>query len=229
MIFLIYPKYVGGKFISNCLALSKYCVVQNSALAKIDLKFKNIDQSYYDFKLNSILKSLPVKDQITNWSMFEFGCDKLYGINEAFYQDNDIKTIREQISTNKMLEEIQAHHKNSCTIVHDYRTLMKELVIFPNAKIIEFKNFDAFRKLSAQLKSSIDPTQDSTYNLTKEYHYKDQDFYQLESFVVDVDATFMEWYPFNQMMMLLYDFMGFDDYNSELVYKFWVAYTNLHR
>lgn len=101
------------------------------------------------------------------------------------------------------------------------------MLIYPQAKIIEFKNFDKFRELSAQLKGGNTTSND--YISAKEYHYKDQEFYRLESYMIDVDNTYMEWYPFNQLMQGLYDYLGFDDYNSELVYKFWVAYTNLHR
>jgi len=229
MIILVYPTYTGGKFIANCLALSRHCVVQSEPLARLDLKFKKFDPTYYEFKLKSVMKSLPPIDNMRNWFDYEFGCDKLYGIHEDFYKENNIKTIRERISCNVVLNDILTQGKLSCTITHDYRTLMKQMLIYPQAKIIEFKNFDNFRALAATLKSSKHTLTDNGYISAREYYYKDQEFYQLDSFMIDVDNTFMEWHPFNQMMQELYDYLGFDDYNSELVYKFWVAYTNLHR
>lgn len=229
MIILTYPTYVGGKFIANCLALSRHCVVQQEQLASIDLKFTKFDQTYYDFKFKSVLKSLPPRDQMTNWLGFEFGCDKLYGIHEDFYKNNDINTIRQTVAENRMITKIREHNRLGCKITHDYRTLMKEIIIYPTAKLIEFKNFDNFRYIAAKLKSKTDPTIEPGYTESKKYHYNDQNFYQLDSYMIDVDNTFMEWFPFNQMMQGLYEYMGFDDYNAELMYKFWVEYTNLHR
>jgi hypothetical protein len=228
MIILNYPQYVGGKFIANCLALSRHCVIQSKALAQLDLKFKTDNPGYYEFKLKSVMKSLPPQDQMKHWLNYEFGCDKLYGIHEEFYKQHSVKDIRERIASNTVLNDILSAGKWSCTITHDYRTLMKQMLIYPQAKILEFKNFDNFRNLSAKLKGNVDLTM-KEHKATREYYYKDQEFYQLESFVIDVDNTFMEWYPFSQMMSDLYDYLGFDDYNSELMYKFWVAYTNLHR
>ena len=230
MIALIYPKYVGGKFITNCLALSKHCVVQRANLALKDIEYTGVDNTYYDFKLASVMKTIPPKELIRNWGKFEFGCDQLYGVGEEFYREKSVKEIRDYLSKNVIIKKLNEANKDSCIISHDYETFLKYLYIHNNAKIIEFKNFDQFRKLSALAKDPRpEHVYDEDYTVGANYYNRMRDFYQFDSFKIDVDATFMEWYPFNQMMMLLYDFMGFDDYNSELVYKFWVAYTNLHR
>ena len=39
LIIMKYPPYAGGKFISNCLALSKHAVVQNEFIADLDYRF----------------------------------------------------------------------------------------------------------------------------------------------------------------------------------------------
>lgn len=230
MILLNYPKYVGGKFISNCLALSRYCVVQEKQLAMIDLNTSVFDEKYYQAKLASVLKSLPNKTQLKMWLQFEYGCDRIYDVNEDFYKEKSIQEIKDYISTNEIIKLIISKGRKSCLITHDYQTLLKYLIVHTNAFVIEFNNFDKFRKTAALLKDH-NPAHigDEDWVTGRNFYHNMRNFYQLNSFIIDVDNTFMEWYPFNQMMQNLYEYLGFDDYNAELTYKFWVEYTNLHR
>ena len=224
MIILIYPKYVGGKFISNCLALSKNCVVQDEKIAKMDLKLNSESLRYYDFKLQTVMKSLPNKGDLKKWGEYEYGCEELYGIDEQTYKQSSIKKLKDIVDNIKILS-ILKDKKESCLIAHDYRTAMKYLLVHRDAKIIEFRNFDKFRDLALSLKSDTKP---DGYDLSRTYHYKDQEFFKLDSYMIDVDSTFFDQLNFTEMMKNLYDYLGFEDFNEVLLYSFYSAYMELH-
>lgn len=226
MILLIYPKYVGGKFISNCLALSRHCVVQNATIAKMDLNCKH-PEKYYQFKLASVLKTLPEKSNLSKWADYEFGCTELYGIDEDFYKDSSITNIKDTIKSIEIFNTLQQHNKQSCLIAHDFRTLLKYLLIFPGARVVDFYNYREFRQLAASLKCG--DVNEQGYKLAETYHINDRQFYQLDSFNIDVDDTFFSWHKFNTMMERLYRYLDFDDYQPELVKQFWEQYINLHK
>jgi hypothetical protein len=225
MILLIYPKYVGGKFIANCLALSKDCVVQDQQIAHLDLKQNPSNANYYDFKLKSVLKTLPKFENMSDWGNYEYGCEDLYGINEDFYKENSIANIRDRIEQIDIIKVLTNNNKESCLIAHDYRTALKYLLVYPDAKIIEFKNFDQFRANATRAKSG---TIDKDYELARQYHYQDQEFFKLDSFMIDVDNTFYDWYMFSAMTARMYQYLGFEDFKSGLVHKFWSSYIELH-
>jgi len=226
MILLIYPKFVGGKFISNCLALSRHCVAQDARIADLESKMKKYDQRYYDFKLSVVMKSLPNAEHMKDWLNYEYGCFQLYGIDEEDYKQLSILDLKEKVARLDVVNILANNNKNSCIITHDYRTAMKYLLVHPTATIIEFKNFDVFRDRARALKST--GQDDDDYDFSRQYHYQDQDFFKLDSFMIDVDNTFFEWQAFDNMMRKLYWVLEFDDYNSELIYKFWNSYITLH-
>jgi hypothetical protein len=228
MILLVYPKYVGGKFISNCLSLSRHCVVQHKDLALADLAFKDHDDSYYNFKLKAVMRSIPPSQLIKRWAQFEFGCKELYGVDEVFYQDSSVKEIKEYIANSEIFKKLDNHQ--SCVITHDYQTFLKYLYIHNDAKIVDFVNFDRFRRLAATLKDPRpEHVGDEDYLTGENYYAKMRDFYQFESFSVDVDDTFFSWDKFNPMMESMYQHMGFDDYQPDLVKQFYEAYIALHQ
>lgn len=229
MILLVYPKYVGGKFISNCLALSKHCVVQEKTLAEKDLSFTSTDENYYQFKLRAILKSLPSsKSLVRQWARYEFGCAELYGIDEEFYREKSIAEIKQHIGSSEIFEKLK--DRNPCIVTHDYQTLLKYTYVFKDAQIIEFENFDKFRRLAA-LKKDPNPKHvgDDDYVTGENFYYNMKNFYQFDSFTIDVDRTFFDWEEFNQMMRSLYEYLKFDDYQEDLIKQFYEAYIALHK
>jgi hypothetical protein len=195
-------------------------------IAQLDMKIKTTDEKYYQFKLNSILKTLPIIEEMSMWSSFEYGCKELYGIDEEFYKTNSIEVIRETINQNDIIQALQTNTKESCIICHDFRTFLKYIVVHPNAKRIEFDNFNKFRQIAASLKGH-ELTQED-YKLSEMYYTNDQKFYQLDSFVVNVDEVFFDWDKFDKMMGKLYNYLGFDDYQPNLVKDYWSQYINLH-
>jgi hypothetical protein len=78
----MFPRFAGGKFISNCLALSKKCYPQDITCAEYLLK----NPEDYKFRFDSVMKTLPpTRKEMINWiSTYEFGDSRLYGM-ETFY------------------------------------------------------------------------------------------------------------------------------------------------
>ena len=225
MILLIYPKFVGGKFISNCLALSRHCVAQDRRIGLLESRMTVYDKKYYDFKLAVVMKSLPKLEDMNNWLSYEYGCFQLYGIDEEHYKQNSIRDLKEEIAKMEVIKILNNSNKQSCIISHDYRTAAKYMLVHPNATIIEFDNFDVFRDRARAIKST---GKDPDYEFSQQYHRQDQDFFKLDSFKIDVDTTFFDWPAFDDMMRHLYGYLGFDDYDPDRMYVFWDSYIQLH-
>lgn len=226
MIILNYPKYVGGKFIANCLALSKHCVVQNLDLAEQDIQ--SSDSGYYEFKLATVLNTLPTRENMVGWGGYEFGCDQLYGVDESFYINNSVEDVKKYIENLSILQKLQKANKESCLIAHDYVTLLKYKQVYPTAKIVEFSNFDQFRLTALQLKDP-NPSVDRAYISSADVYNQMRETYKFDSYVIDVDGTFFPWASFEPMIQGLYEYLGFDDFNPDLVRSYWNRYINLHR
>ena len=190
-------------------------------------KFTDYDQRYYNFKLSAVLKTLPDRSNIGNWNQYEYGCQELYRINEDFYKNNSILEIKNLINNLEILNKIKQAERDSVTITHDYRTLVKYLLVHQQADILEFCNYEQFRKISAEMKGHEISTLD--YEESHRYYVNDQKFYQLESFRIDVDGTFWDWKKFNDMMYKLYQYLEFTDYQPNLVKQFWQQYIDLHQ
>lgn len=84
-VILFFIRFAGGKFLSNCLALSKHCVSQDYQSAEYLLTHP----SDYQYRLNCVLKTLPPDQQaMINWiSQFEFDDLNLYGNAHKDWRD----------------------------------------------------------------------------------------------------------------------------------------------
>ena len=104
-IFVYYLPFSGGRFISNCLALSKNVVVNDRPLALEDLSFDAYDADYYQFKLESVLQSFPTDiTQGQPWTEFPIFDDSIY---DRVLEKNKIVC---RIAHWKKLENFQEDH-----------------------------------------------------------------------------------------------------------------------
>lgn len=67
--------FSGGKFLGNCLSLSKNICPQDPLAAEYLLHHP----TDYDYRLATVLKTLPSPDQMHLWRDFEYGDEQLYG------------------------------------------------------------------------------------------------------------------------------------------------------
>lgn len=94
LLLIYYPQFAGGKFITNCLALSKDAVHINRYLAEIDINFNQRHQIK-----NSIIEKLKKEYQIwagSSWPKFDdFVNDNYFYVDDSIAEElNTIQLLR---------------------------------------------------------------------------------------------------------------------------------------
>lgn len=205
---IFYLPFSGGKFISNCLALSRHVVVGRPDLAYQDLCFENCSAEYYQLKLHNVMQSLPT-DFHTTGQWYEFW-------------DLDIPPTY----TNGFGHVIKLAREKRKTITHNIhwpQDLQTRKQQFPNLKVIKLENFKKFNSLCYLLKSK---------NKDLERHQQGFDSWVADSpksdISIDIDNSMTSAEFFLNEIKKLYDFFGFDDYQEQLLLEFYQKYQNLH-
>jgi hypothetical protein len=250
-IIIHFPPFAGGKFISNCLSLSKHAVPQNRQAAEYLLNNPND----YAFRLDTALKSLPPKGDMINWiASYEYGDTDLYGSIHKSWRTEKLSTVSVNAITEKLsnsnLKFFICSHEGPCQVLN----LLK---VWPNATVIILKNCRKFIDIASQLKTSdLQPIESYAGNYCKEKYnvLKGQDWPTWEQFeknnyltdisemqqfyqwhlvknnkiIVDIDSTIFNKELFILEMKKLYAQLGFDDFDSEAIVKFWERYIALH-
>ena len=243
VIIIQFTRFAGGKFISNCLALSKYAVPQYDK-AGIYL-LTNPDD--YDYRLSQIQKTLPqTVEEMKQWiETYEFG-------------ENQQNSILEQLSNSNLNFFITAHSPEETA---------GYLKSWPNAKVIVLTNVRKFSDIARERKGTSAQIDDKdfygVYCVEKYNLYKINDWptwdqfndakfdirnlvnvskntlkkmarvyksYQINvpTIGLDIDNCIFDKVKFLSSMEKLYATLGYDDFNSELIMKFWGQYMNLH-
>lgn len=235
-----FPRFAGGKFISNCLALSKYAVPQDTRTARYLLN--NPDD--YNYRFNQVTKTLPPTNaEMKNWiSKYEFG-------------DRQQEPLLAQLSNSNI---------NFFLTSHQPRSTLELLALWKNAKLIVLTNFRQFSDIACKLKSNGETIESVSgnyciekYNLLKGNSWptwdklnvakfdvnnisnlsmstKDEisNFYPANTAAVtlgfDIDNSIFDKSKFLSAMETLYHQLTYDDFNSKLVGDFWQSYINLH-
>lgn len=199
--------FSGGKFVANCLALSRYVLCNHLYLANEDLQFETYDTRYYTFKLQSVLESLPKNFNITGaWQEF-------MGI--------DIPTTYAQ-GREEIINLAREKRKTICHVAHWNDDLKNYQTKYPNIKVCKLINFKKFNELSQNLKSP-NPS---------EHHVNGFDFWIDNSLPADIEIDIDE-YMYNADSFLtqtknLYSYFDLDDFQPELLLKFYTEYKKLH-
>ena len=253
-----FPRYAGGKFISNCLSLSKFCCPQDLISAEYLLNFPDD----YKYRFNSVMRTLPDRQsEMINWiGKYEFGDTQLYQTafnywkNGVQYQANNLVT---RLLKSKFRLFLTAHGGDV-----DVRNLLKA---WPDSTIIKLINHVKFSKISQGLKSNDNKTiEDHAGNYCEqkyqllagdnwptweEFESVGYDIRRLSGYtsVADEILTFYNWRGVNNTTLLfdvdsaifnrtkfliainqLYIDLGFTDFNAQLVENFWQSYMALH-
>jgi hypothetical protein len=234
-----FPQFAGGKFISNCLALSKYAVPQDAVTANYLLD--NPDD--YNYRFNQVTKTLPsTVAEMRNWiSKYEFG-------------DRQQKTSLASLSNSNLNFFFTAHQP--------YNTA-ELLTLWKNAKVLILTNFRQFSDISCKLKNNGETIESISgnycvekYNLLKgpswptwkdfntakfninnisnlptSIRYEILEFYitsNTDTIGFDIDNSIFEKSKFLSAIETLYHQLKYDDFNSKLVGDFWQSYIDLH-
>ena len=216
IIILHYPGYAGGKFLANCLTLSCRAVVQNVDLAVQDMSYRIHDKRYYQFKLATVLKTLPPdRDSMKQWHLYENGCQQFFGFDTTAYVGCSKNEIR-SLSYNHVVEQAIHKCRNFFLIAHSPDFLKTYQAVWPRAKIIQLENYQKFQTCSAQAKGytqselpEILPAISGAYRF-------------------DIDSSYFDRATFLTNIAELYRTLGYLDFSELLVGKFYDAYMSLH-
>ena len=226
-IIMLYPAYAGGKFISNCLSLSKHCVPwTNFDLSKLD---------DYQYRLQVVNQSLPNADNMKKWLRYEFNEPNT---DSEFY----IEAKQKGLSFFHMLHNADA-----------FKTWkQKDLVALTNYE--KFRQL-AY-KLKKTNRKYVDINSEERYNTLKGANWPEYNLLQRTGFdtkklelLEDAKQEIHNFYPlgssehivhtfdmntiFNKQYFLtelkcLYKKLGLEDFNAELSCIFYNNYAKIH-
>lgn len=257
-IIMSFPRYAGGKFISNCLSLSKFCCPQHPGVAKHLLNYPDD----YNYRLDAVMSTLPPdRSSMIDWiSKYEFGDTQLYQDSFTHWLSGNISEPSDLVNSllnSKFYLFLTAHGGDTAV-----RQLLK---IWPDSTIIKLINHSTFSKISKNLKSTDNKSiEEHAGNYCKqkyselaggnwptweEFESSGYDIQRLAGYdsVADEILEFYNWRNvnnktllfnidhsiFNQTQFLsametLYFNLGLVDYNPGLISKFWQSYMALH-
>jgi hypothetical protein len=138
LIIVCYPRHAGGKFLINCLGLSDNAVFQDSELVEKQLtgKFNVNDKFLY-------LRS-KLQDTKNSWRDLDLGCNRLYGFRNLIYRLGP--EIVKNLDFNSVIDELSNSNKKFFIVSHYPIEIWNHRRVWPNAKIIYFKNCANFMK-----------------------------------------------------------------------------------
>ena len=204
-----YLPFSGGKFLINCLSLSRHVAVNRPDLAKKDFEFPIHNEEYYKLKLKLVMESLPMDFHVKGWwkEFAGLDCDRTYdeGMGHVVDQARELK-------------------KTVCHVAHFSNELDEYLTKYPDTKVVKLLNFKKFNSLCFTMKAQ-------TTDL--ERHEQGFDWW-LENtpngnITVDVDGCMYDPNIFRSEIEKLYDFFELDDFNFELIEQFYKTYRWIHQ
>lgn len=223
VILAYYPTFAGGKFVINCMSLSKYSVISDPRYAVQDMSYTTFDSSYYQFKLNSVMTTLPSPDKKTQWRDFEFREWQFAGIGNNEYGQQSVDYLRNYKFTS-MLEQVVESGRYHFFVSHYYDVTKGFKQVWPNAKIISLVNWKNFVNLAGVFKMS--PGEDLDKHL--DYLLDFPSTLPWPSLIYDVDHNIFSKENHLRSIQNLYIALGWDDFNEDLVGKYYDEYRYLH-
>jgi hypothetical protein len=150
MIIVNFPAFSGGKFIMNCLALSKYSTPQDKKITNYLID----NPSDYDYRLNAVLSTLPPPEDMKNWRQkWEFGDTNFYSGQVSSHLYRWKHRLLEN-NVDQMLTTLIS--KQICFFMtsHGGITMTEQIVnVWPNARIITLINSEKFWNIAINLKT----------------------------------------------------------------------------
>jgi hypothetical protein len=252
-----FPAFAGGKFLSNCLALSKDACPQDSNTAEYLLQFPDD----YNRRMAAILQTLPTSDQMKKWRSFEFGDRQLYG--DAAFSNwlqgtaGQVNNITQQLCNSNMKFFISDHSMEPSKLI----------TVWNNATVVKLINSEKFQSI-AMRKKHTEVVSDLSqingnycrqkYNLLKgkswptwtefdlqgydvskcnkvsnRVRYEIEQFYPLPTsrnpvILFNMDSCIFELDKFLSAVQDLYLKLNLLDFQSDLVEQFYKKYISLH-
>lgn len=231
-IVMMFPAYAGGKFISNCLCLSKHVVPPY-----MKFNFDKIENYFY--RLDIVSRSLPPVNDINNWLYYEFDHDLVLE-SPKFYKTAKSLNLR--------------------CIGISHRFDINELTKWNNPDIVKLIRYEKFRHIAYSLKKTnrpfVDEDSQERYEQIKGLAWPTYEEFSSVGFdsrklILDdlIKNEINQYYPigsisiqthlfdqstiFNKQTFLnemkkLYSTLDLDDFNEEATSIFYTKYATLH-
>jgi hypothetical protein len=210
-----FPAGAGGKMLQNCVALSRHCVFNSAEYARWQVDYQGeFDSSYYNQKLKYALSTLPPQGELNRWLQFELGENKMYGINfESFHQYIPIPWPEAYNVANAGLWAV--------ITVHNHESSLYYQRYWPTIRWVCLVNNERFARKNLPIKCGNNryDTDWNTLGISPES----------SSFYVDVDDTIYHEEKFLGQVKKLYEYLGFEDFQQDLVKTYYQAYIKLHQ
>jgi len=160
---LQFPAFAGGKFISNCLSLSRDCVPQDKEIARRLM----LDQDDYNYRLQVVMDTLPCSvDDMSQWrAKYELGDASIYGLKSLLAWSNGQPDpsrdpeFMADLTTSRLKFFITAHDGAA--------QVLNILKVWPNASVIKFTNFYNFQSRAILLKNNTQTDPNGNYSQEK--------------------------------------------------------------
>lgn len=260
-IILCYPAFGGGKFISNCLSLSRHAVPQDLATAQRLLQ----EPDNYEFRFESVCRTLPPdRASMKQWTnRYEFGDWQIYG-------DANGEWCRGNPAADQATSVVEPLSKSSLRfflVCQGGPAMAKNILqVWPNAQLLMLINCWRFAEIAIKLKDYKNLKLTNSFGDYRQEKYEElagpdwpswqtfeQAGYNLKNLHCDETvknemSRFYSWHEINKSMLLfdmdrnifdrilflqamkdLYDQLEFEDYNKDLIGKFWQKYIDLHQ
>lgn len=133
VVLIHYTPGCGGKFLSNCLALSSNAVLQHQYNAELQCENKFTPRVKLKFLLYQLSRT---KD---SWTDLGMGCLEYFGVGP-----NDWYKQPEEINFYPTVQKVIERQWKSFLMVHSFRVLKRYLEVWPNATLIIIENCNFF-------------------------------------------------------------------------------------
>jgi len=212
----------GGKFIQNCLALSKHCVLKHADWTGWQLAQCEYDAAFYQQKLNWAASTVPT--DMTQWLANELGDMQYFG---QLFLDSTTKDLTadqlparlHHVAQQHLWCTYSAHNHNVIDYLHKYWPAVKIVNMWPARKFLE----QWLPKKNQALWQAFAHLTDIDYDNYCGHSPKDKSFW------VDMDNTIYNETAFLTQMDSLYTWLGWDDFAAAPIVEFYRLYRNTHQ
>jgi len=209
-----FPAGAGGKMLQNCVGLSRHCVLMKLEYAQWQIAYSgNINNEFYQQKLNWILQTLPTKDKMYQWYNYEHGEKTLYGIDYSGFKAH-------VPIPNAEIYQLAEHNLWSTVTVHNFVATEHYRYYWPTVSYVTLVNSQAWVDRCATIKCPglIKDLDWSTNGITPKGL----------GFEFDIDTSMLDTDKFLNQIKLLYEYLNFDDFPQDYINEYHTRYIELH-
>ena len=202
----------GGKFIQNCLALSRHCVLKIENAVRWQ-SHRPFNKNLYDQKFAWALKTVPSTDDMHNWLKYELRDDLFFG--RIFSAEDDITAADlpeylELAGQQNIWITYSAHSHGSAQHLEKY---------WPTVKYVCLTNADQFLADWAEIKNHNNPANSIGTDWQTPPGL---------GFDFDIDSCIYNEAEFLKQMRNLYEWLDWEDFDNTRIPEYYRAYIGIH-